>query len=113
MVEYSDEAGYPIGDQFSVKYLMIQIHFDNSKLLSSILNKYLLNYLLFIIYLDHYDNSGIRFYIGNKLRQYDLGYLTFGTHSSPNAIVIPPNINQFIIDSYCPIQASQVNIIIN
>jgi len=50
MVEYSDEAGYPIGDQFSVKYLMIQIHFDNSKLLSSILNKYLLNYLLFIIY---------------------------------------------------------------
>ncbi len=35
MVEYSVEAGYPIGGDDSVKYFMLQIHFDNSKLSSS------------------------------------------------------------------------------
>ncbi len=35
MVEFSDSVGYPIGGEDSVKYFMIQIHFDNSQLSSS------------------------------------------------------------------------------
>ncbi|CAF3386420.1 unnamed protein product, partial [Rotaria sp. Silwood2] len=51
--------------------------------------------------LDRVDNSGIRFYIGNELRQHDLGYLSFGTGPSPVALAIPPQVNRFIVDSYC------------
>lgn len=28
-MEYPEEAGYPIGGDFPVKYYMIQIHYDN------------------------------------------------------------------------------------
>ncbi|CAF4070081.1 unnamed protein product, partial [Rotaria sordida] len=68
----------------------VRIHFDNSKLLS-----------------NNYDNSGIRFYIGNELRKYDLGYLTFAVHESSAGIAIPPVVNQFEIDAYCPVDFSQ------
>ncbi|CAF3324167.1 unnamed protein product, partial [Rotaria sp. Silwood2] len=34
MNKFINEAGYPIGGNFTVKYFMVQIHFDNSKLLS-------------------------------------------------------------------------------
>ncbi|CAF3199418.1 unnamed protein product [Rotaria sp. Silwood2] len=33
--EYIPEAGYPIGGDFSVKYYMVQVHYDNSQQLSS------------------------------------------------------------------------------
>ncbi|CAF1384366.1 unnamed protein product [Rotaria sordida] len=56
---------------------------------------------------DNYDNSGIRYYIGNELRKYDLGYLTFAVHESSAGIAIPPVVNQFEIDAYCPVNFSQ------
>ncbi|CAF2201343.1 unnamed protein product [Rotaria magnacalcarata] len=31
---------------------------------------------------DRNGSSGIRFYLGDQLRQYDIGYLTFGTDQS-------------------------------
>lgn len=61
-----------------------------------------------IFHLDRTDSSGIRFYLGNKLRQYDLGYLTFGTDSSAVALAIPPKAERFIIDAYCTANATQV-----
>ena len=54
------------------------------------------------------DSSGIRFYLGNRLRKYDLGYLLFGTLSSPKSLSIPPKYDQFIVDSYCPGEATRV-----
>ncbi|CAF1379082.1 unnamed protein product, partial [Adineta ricciae] len=53
------------------------------------------------------DSSGIRFYLGEKLRQHDLGYLTFGTVSNFFGIIIPPKLDQFIIDAYCPRAATK------
>ena len=51
---------------------MIQIHYDNVRTNDK--------------RLDHRDHSGIRFYLSDELRQYDLGYLTLGTESNPGAI---------------------------
>lgn len=94
MVEYPRHVGYPIGGDFSVRYYMIQIHYDNVRTNDNRLN--------------HRDNSGIRFYLGDELRQYDLGYLTLGTESNPGAIAIPPHVDHFIIDAFCPSKATEV-----
>ncbi|CAF2018482.1 unnamed protein product [Rotaria magnacalcarata] len=69
---------------------MIKIRYDNPRLTSNLR-----------------DSSGIRFYLGNELRQYDLSYLVFGTLSSPESLAIPPNAEQFIVDSYCPPEATR------
>ncbi|CAF1153779.1 unnamed protein product, partial [Rotaria sordida] len=53
------------------------------------------------------DSSGVRFYVSPTLRQYDLGYLTFGTTANALAIAIPPNTTRFNVDSYCPAQATK------
>ena len=60
--------------------------------------------------LDRVDSSGIRFYLGNELRQHDLGYLTLGTNSNGLALAIPPRVDQFIVDSYCSAKATIVGI---
>ncbi|CAF5161996.1 unnamed protein product, partial [Rotaria sp. Silwood1] len=54
------------------------------------------------------DGSGIRFHIGNQLRQYDIGCLTFDTDIMPNSLAIPPNVQNFIADSYCSRNATIV-----
>jgi hypothetical protein len=54
------------------------------------------------------DSSGIRFYVTSVLRQYDIGYLTFGTNTGPFSLAIPPQVENFVIDSYCPMNASSV-----
>ncbi|CAF3949092.1 unnamed protein product [Rotaria sordida] len=91
IVEYPQEAGYPIGSDYPVKYYMIQIHFDNPHLES-----------------DRRDSSGIRFYVGEELRQCDIGYLTLGTESNPSGIVIPPKASEFAIDAFCTPKATEV-----
>ncbi|CAF1072713.1 unnamed protein product [Didymodactylos carnosus] len=84
IVEFPDKAGYPVGADFPVKYYLISMHYDNKPLT-----------------VGRRDSSGMRFYLGEKLRERDIGYLTLGTDSSPMALAIPPNVDQFIVDSYC------------
>ncbi|CAF3387948.1 unnamed protein product [Rotaria sp. Silwood1] len=90
IVEFPEIGGYPVGGDFEIKYYMVQMHYDNPKLTPY-----------------RRDNSGIRFYLGKELRQYDIGYLTFGADSSYAAIAIPPETDRFIIDSYCPAEATK------
>ncbi|CAF3197010.1 unnamed protein product [Rotaria socialis] len=85
VVEYTEEAGYPVGGDSSTKYYMIQMHYENPRQLS-----------------NRRDSSGIRFYLSKQLRQHDLGYLTFGTISNFLGLAIPPLVEQFVVDSYCP-----------
>ena len=59
------------------------------------------------IVLDNVDASGVRLYVSNELRSYDLGGLTFGVHSLPSSIAIPPQMPSFAIDSYCGADASR------
>lgn len=70
------------------------------------INENILDTLL--LHLDRYDNTGIRFYLGNQLRRYDLGYLSLSLLPSPLAIAIPPRVDQFTIDSYCPAEVTEV-----
>ncbi|CAF4996212.1 unnamed protein product, partial [Rotaria sp. Silwood1] len=91
IVEFPSVAGYPVGGDFPIQYYLIQMHYDNPKLVS-----------------HRHDSSGIRFYIGKELRQYDLGYLTFGIDSGPLALAIPPGVDRFVVDSYCPANASRI-----
>ena len=65
-----------------------------------------------IVSLDLRDSSGIRFYLANELRKYDLGYVLFGTASRPASLAIPPKVEQFIVDSYCPPEATRVFILL-
>ncbi|CAF1548880.1 unnamed protein product, partial [Adineta ricciae] len=84
---YPKEAGYSI---VNFKYFMIKIHYDNPKMMSNLR-----------------DSSGIRFYLGNNLRENDLGYLVFGTSSNAASLAIPPNVRRFIVESYCPSEATR------
>ena len=59
------------------------------------------------IVLDNVDTSGVRLYATDKLRLNDLGGITFGVHSLPSSIVIPPQVPSFAIDSYCGADASR------
>ncbi|CAF3093626.1 unnamed protein product [Rotaria sp. Silwood2] len=54
------------------------------------------------------DSSGIRFYLSNELRQHDLGYITFGTMSNLFGLAIPPLVERFVVDSYCPAKVTRV-----
>ncbi len=41
MSEYSrGEAGYPIGENFSIKYYILSVHYDNPQLIASIIILY-------------------------------------------------------------------------
>lgn len=57
---------------------------------------------------DRIDSSGIRFYLGNSVPKYELGYLSLGVDSNPGGIVIPPHAGRFVIDGYCPAIATAV-----
>ena len=48
------------------------------------------------------DSSGFRFYVTDQLRQYDIGYLTLGTDATAASLVLPPQTQNFTVDSFCP-----------
>ena len=58
--------------------------------------------------LDRTDSSGIRFYLGKQRREHELGYLSLGAEASHFGIAIPPLMDRFVIDSYCPASGTQV-----
>ena len=64
---------------------------------------------LFLLISGRRDSSGIRFFLSNELRPQELGFLTLGTSSSVKALAIPPKVDNFIIDSYCLPEATQVS----
>ncbi|CAF3360260.1 unnamed protein product [Rotaria socialis] len=88
--EFPEVAGYPVGGDFEIKYYVIQMHYNNIHQMS-----------------NRTDSSGMRFYLGNQLRQYDIGYLTLGQDSDATAIAIPPHDDRLVIDSYCPTLVTQ------
>ena len=101
IITYPEEAGYPIGGDFTVIYYMIELHYDNPCLVSSRKLLFLTNSRCSSC-LDRRDTTGVRFYFGNKLREHDIGYLTFGKDSTAQALAIPAGADRFIVDSYCP-----------
>ncbi|CAF1641142.1 unnamed protein product, partial [Didymodactylos carnosus] len=84
-VEYPTETGYPMGGDYPTKYYLMHVHYYNPNLIQNLT-----------------DSSGLRFYLSRQLRQYDIGYLTLGAESSHLGVTLPPNMDQFILDAYCP-----------
>ena len=111
IVEFPPVAGYPVGGDFEIKYYMVQMHYDNPHRMSSEWPRSQSREVAWTFVrccLDRTDSSGIRFYLGQDLRQYDLGYLTLGADSQIRGISIPPRAERFTIDSYCPATATEV-----
>ena len=100
-----------MGDDFVIKYYLVQMHYDNPKQMPSrSFHSFRLDrHHVSCLHADRQDSSGIRFFIGEERRQHDLGYLTFGTDSFVLALAIPPRADRFIVDSYCPSNLTQVN----
>ena len=113
IIEFPEIAGYSVGGESGIKYFMVQMHYDNplrTPSASCSLIWFERSHKLLFHHLDRTDSSGIRFYLGNERRQYDLGYLGLGTDASVTAIAIPPNVDHFIVDAYCPATATSVSI---
>ena len=66
----------------------------------------------YAVVLDRHDSTGVRFYLGNELRQQELGYLTLGTQSYYRALAIPGRADRFIVDSYCTENVTRVSAIL-
>ena len=100
-----------MGDDFVIKYYLVQMHYDNPKQMPSrSFHSFRKDrHHVSCSNSDRQDSSGIRFYIGEERRQHDLGYLTFGTDSFVLALAIPPRADRFIVDSYCPSKLTQVS----
>ena len=57
------------------------------------------------------DSTGLRFYLGDQIRQQELGSLTLGVDSYYRALVIPGRADKFIVDSYCGASVTSVSIV--
>ena len=85
------------------------MHYDNPRRMNSTSpDRFVLLDRHFPVDLDRTDSSGIRFYLGKQHRQHEMGYLTFGTISAPSGITIPPQMDRFIVDTYCPANGTKV-----
>ena len=89
---------------------MIQMHYDNPRQQSSMISQIDHRMSKDIVQsdLDRMDSSGIRYYLGPTRRQNELGYFTLGTTPGLTGIAIPPRVDRFNVDSYCPAVASNV-----
>ncbi|CAH8671649.1 unnamed protein product [Schistosoma margrebowiei] len=87
---FPEEAGIPIGGLRGKEYAVIEIHYNNPKNISGII-----------------DNSGFRLYITNQLRKYDVGIMELGLVYTPNNF-IPYNQSKFILAGYCDSQCTDI-----
>ncbi|CAH8656547.1 unnamed protein product [Schistosoma intercalatum] len=87
---FPEEAGIPIGGLRGKEYAVIEIHYNNPKIILGII-----------------DNSGFRLYITNQLRKYDVGIMELGLVYTPNNF-IPYNQSKFILAGYCDSQCTDI-----
>ncbi|CAH3168091.1 unnamed protein product [Porites evermanni] len=88
-VFYPEHAGFVIGDSDSPKYFVLEMHYDNHRLVQG-----------------QKDSSGITLYYTDKLRKYDLGAVAVGSQPNP-WFVIPPKQKNWIMEGYCMHQCTE------
>nr|BAG86630.1 tyramine beta-hydroxylase [Dugesia japonica] len=80
---YPEEVGNPIGGEKFSNYAILEIHYNNPEEKRGII-----------------DNSGLRLYYTDELRQYDAGIIELGLeYTEKNSI--PPKQTSFILSGYC------------
>lgn len=88
---YPKEVGQPIGGKDYNSYLMLEVHYNNVKRRSDII-----------------DSSGLRLYYTNQLREFDAGVIEVGLeYSEKNSI--PPNVQAPLI-GYCVSECTRVGL---
>ena len=68
---YDKQYGIPIGIDYS-EYLLLEVHYDNPNFITGLI-----------------DNSGIRLYYTDTLRDIDVGGIWLGTYWSPQQFLLP------------------------
>ncbi|XP_055334960.1 MOXD1 homolog 1-like [Paramacrobiotus metropolitanus] len=86
---YPSNAGLPFTPDMAGKWVVVQMHYDNSD--DS----------------EFSDDSGIRFLLSDKLRQYDAGSLTVGAMDIDLSFAIPPEQPVFKMQAQCPSECTK------
>ncbi|XP_069109378.1 dopamine beta-hydroxylase-like [Argopecten irradians] len=86
------EAGTPIGDKSSSSFILLEIHYNNPKMIKGMV-----------------DSSGIRFYVTRHLRRHDAGIMELGLEYT-NKIAIPPGQISFPLTGYCIAECTKVGL---
>ncbi|XP_055328910.1 MOXD1 homolog 1-like [Paramacrobiotus metropolitanus] len=81
---FPKEVGQPWGPEMSGKYALVQVHYNNPDRRSFV------------------DNSGMKYLLTDKLRQYDSGTLMTGILSLDFTMTLPPGQKVFNIQGQCP-----------
>ncbi|CAJ0927448.1 unnamed protein product, partial [Mesorhabditis belari] len=81
---YPPEAGLPLGGRDSVPYIMVEIHYNNEKRVSGVV-----------------DSSGFKFTVTPNLRANDAGIMEIGLIYS-DTMSIPPQQRAFPLTAFCP-----------
>ncbi|XP_067933220.1 DBH-like monooxygenase protein 1 homolog [Watersipora subatra] len=79
---YPKEAGYPLGGDNSPDYFMMEVHYDNPKLISG-----------------KKDSSALQVTVTKTLRQYDVGVISTG---GIFGLTVPPRADDFTTSVFCP-----------
>ncbi|XP_074648518.1 DBH-like monooxygenase protein 1 isoform X2 [Tubulanus polymorphus] len=77
-------VGYPLGGDDPARYMLFEVHYDNPRMKKGIR-----------------DQSGLRFYYTERLRQHDAGVLEVGHTVWWPPMLIPPKAKEFRVDNYC------------
>ncbi len=77
------DVGFPIGDEESNIYLLLNIHYDNPELIEG-----------------RVDSSGLKFFYTKTLRKYEAFTMSVGS-AMDRRMFIPPNQSQFHISGHC------------
>lgn len=77
------DVGFPIGDEESNTYLLLNIHYDNPELIEG-----------------RVDSSGLKFFYTKTLRKYEAFTMSVGS-ALDRRMFIPPNQSQFHISGHC------------
>ncbi|XP_055334962.1 MOXD1 homolog 1-like [Paramacrobiotus metropolitanus] len=80
---YPPEVGVPFTPQMSGRYVVIQVHYDNTD------------------NIEFNDDSGIKFLLTDSLRKYDSGLLTVGAMDEDLSFAIPPRQPVFQMQAQC------------
>lgn len=78
---YPTETGLPIGGKNFNKYVMLEVHYNNPKLIGNII-----------------DSSGIEFVITNRLRSFDAGIIELGLKYSEKMAIPGNQVNALVFN---------------
>lgn len=85
-------AGYRFEPTSIQKYFMIEMHYDNPSLKPEIV-----------------DNSGVKLYFTEQLREHDLGVLLLGIDGNYLSLQIPPKTDDIEFSGICYPECTEVS----